>query len=129
MEGVVHTTGRRKSAVARLYIKEGKGDIIVNGQKMEDYFPEDRYQYIVKQSLNLLDALEKYDIKASIAGGGKSGQAVALRLAISKALVENNPEDKKALRQAGFMTRDPRQKERKKPGQPSARKQFQFSKR
>jgi len=129
MEGVINTTGRRKSAVARLYMKEGKGNIVINGRTVENYFPEDRYQYIVKQPINLLDLEGKFDIKINVDGGGSTGQAEAVRLAISRALVENNPEDKSALRKAGFMTRDPREKERKKPGQPGARKQFQFSKR
>ncbi len=129
MEGVINTTGRRKSAVARLYMKEGKGNIIINGRKMEDYFPEARYQYVVKQPLILLDLVDKFDIKVNIDGGGITGQAEAVRLAVARALIQNNPEDKSALRKAGFVTRDPREKERKKPGQPGARKQFQFSKR
>jgi len=129
MEGVINTTGRRKSAVARLYMKEGKGNIIVNGKKVEEYFPADRYQYVVRQPLLLLDFVEKFDIKVNVDGGGITGQAEAVRLAVARALVENNQEDKSALRKAGFLTRDPREKERKKPGQPGARKQFQFSKR
>ena len=129
MEGVINTTGRRKSAVARLYMKEGKGNIVINGRSLEDFFTEARYHYIVKQPLNLLDVADKYDIKINIHGGGITGQAEAIRLAIARALVEVNEEDKSALRRAGFLTRDPREKERKKPGQPGARKQFQFSKR
>ena len=129
MEGVINTTGRRKSAVARLYMKDGKGNILINGRKIEDYFPEARYQYVVKQPLILLDLVDKFDIKVNIDGGGTTGQAEAVRLAVARALIQNNPEDKSALRKAGFVTRDPREKERKKPGQPGARKQFQFSKR
>ena len=126
---VINTTGRRKSAVARLFLTEGKGNIIINGQKLEEFFPLARYQYVVKQPLELLGVAENYDIKIKIHGGGITGQAEAVRMAIARALVEVNPEDKAALRKAGFVTRDPREKERKKPGQPRARKQFQFSKR
>jgi len=129
MEGIINTTGRRKSAIARLYLKEGKGDILVNGKKMTDYFPDEGYQYVVMQPLNLLEVADKYDIKINIKGGGISGQAESARLAIARALVVVDAENKAELRKAGFVTRDPRVKERKKPGQPSARKQFQFSKR
>jgi small subunit ribosomal protein S9 len=129
MEKVINTTGRRKSAIARLYLKDGKGNIIVNGIEMEKFFPEARFQYIVKQPLNLLEVADKFDIKINLQGGGITGQAEAVRLAIARALVEVDEEYKSALRKAGFLTRDPREKERKKPGQPRARKQFQFSKR
>ncbi len=129
MEGVINTIGRRKSAVARLFISEGKGNISINNRTLENYFPASRYQYIVMQPLNLLELTDQYDIKITVSGGGETGQAEAIRLAISRALVEIDAERKSALRKAGFMTRDPRAKERKKPGQPSARKQFQFSKR
>ncbi len=129
MEKVINTTGRRKSAIARLYMKDGKGNIIVNGIEMEKFFPEARFQYIVKQPLNLLNVADKYDIKINLKGGGITGQAEAVRLAIARALVEVDEEYKSELRKAGFLTRDPREKERKKPGQPRARKQFQFSKR
>jgi len=128
MEKVINTTGRRKSAIARLYLKDGKGNIIVNGIEMEKFFPEARFQYIVKQPLNLLEVADKFDIKINLQGGGITGQAEAVRLAIARALVEVDEEYKSALRKAGFLTRDPREKERKKPGQPRARKQFQFSK-
>lgn len=126
---VINTTGRRKSAIARLFLTEGKGNIVINGQKLEEFFPLARYQYVVKQPLELLAVIEKYDIKIKLEGGGITGQAEAVRMAIARALIEVNPEDKAALRKAGFVTRDPRAKERKKPGQPRARKQFQFSKR
>lgn len=126
---VINTTGRRKSAIARLFLTEGKGNIVINGQKLEEFFPLARYQYVVKQPLELLGVTDKYDIKIKLQGGGITGQAEAVRMAIARALVEVNPEDKAALRKAGFITRDPRAKERKKPGQPRARKQFQFSKR
>ena len=129
---VVNALGRRKSAVARVYVteaKEGKGKITINKKDLTEYFPSSILQFVVKQPLNLLDAAEKYDIKVNLFGGGYTGQSQALRLAIARALVKINAEDKKALRAEGFMTRDPREVERKKPGQPKARRRFQFSKR
>ena len=126
---VINTIGRRKSAIARIYLTEGKGKIIINNKDYKDYFPTGTLQYVVMQPLVLLEMGEKFDIKANIDGGGIMGQAEALRLAISRALIEINSEDKSALRTAGFVTRDPRQVERKKPGQKKARKKFQFSKR
>lgn len=126
---VINTIGRRKAAIARVYVSEGKGQIIVNNKDYKEYFPTGTLQYIVKQPLNLLEVAEKYDIKVNLVGGGIKGQAEALRLAIARALYSINPEDKPALRAAGFVTRDPRQVERKKPGQKKARKKFQFSKR
>ncbi|HQB27639.1 MAG TPA: 30S ribosomal protein S9 [Paludibacter sp.] len=126
---VVNALGRRKAAVARIYVKEGKGEIIVNDRELKAYFPSPILQYIVKQPLNKLGVVEKYDIKVNLDGGGFKGQAEALRLAIARALVKINPEDKLALKSEGFMTRDPREVERKKPGRPGARKRFQFSKR
>ena len=125
----VNAVGRRKAAIARVIVKEGNGEITINHRPLEIYFPSSILQYIVKQPLNTLDAAEKYDIKVNLDGGGYKGQAEALRLAIARALVKINPEDKPALRAEGFMTRDPRSVERKKPGQPKARKRFQFSKR
>lgn len=126
---VVNTIGRRKAAVARVYVSEGKGQITINKKDLKEYFPLDLLQYIVKQPLNVLEVAEKYDIQANLNGGGTKGQAEALRLAIARALVEIDPESKKQLRAAGLMTRDPRVIERKKPGRPKARKRFQFSKR
>ncbi|MCA1757656.1 MAG: 30S ribosomal protein S9 [Bacteroidales bacterium] len=126
---VINTLGRRKAAVARVYLKDGSGSITVNGKDYKEYFSTETLQYIVMQPLNLLNVAVKYDIKANLDGGGVKGQAEALRLGISRALVKINEEDKSALRTAGFMTRDPREVERKKPGQPKARKRFQFSKR
>ncbi len=126
---VINTIGRRKSAIARIYLTEGKGKIIINNKDYKDYFPTGTLQYVVMQPLVLLEMGEKFDIKANLDGGGIMGQAEALRLAISRALIEINSEDKSALRTAGFVTRDPRQVERKKPGQKKARKKFQFSKR
>ncbi|MBP5306735.1 MAG: 30S ribosomal protein S9 [Paludibacteraceae bacterium] len=126
---VVNALGRRKSAVARIYVSDGSGKITVNGREFEQYFPEVRLQYVIKQPLVKLEAAEKYDIKVNLDGGGYTGQAEALRLAIARALVKINPEDKVALKKDGFLTRDAREVERKKPGQPKARKRFQFSKR
>ena len=125
----VNAVGRRKAAIARVIVKEGTGAITINKRPLEVYFPSSILQYIVKQPLATLDVVEKYDIKVNLDGGGYKGQAEALRLAIARALVKINPEDKPALRAEGFMTRDPRSVERKKPGQPKARKRFQFSKR
>ncbi len=126
---VINAIGRRKSAVARVFVSEGKGEITINKTDLAVYFPSSIMQFIVKQPLNTLGVAEKYDIKVNLDGGGFKGQAEALRLAIARALVKINPEDKPALKAEGFMTRDPRQVERKKPGQPKARKRFQFSKR
>ncbi|MGL5683025.1 MAG: 30S ribosomal protein S9 [Marinifilaceae bacterium] len=125
----ISTVGRRKAAVARVYVSEGKGNITINKRSLEEYFTIPTLQFIVKQPLALLAAEGQYDIKVNLDGGGFKGQAEALRLGIARALVEINAEDKSALRAAGFMTRDPREVERKKPGQPKARKRFQFSKR
>ncbi len=125
----VNAIGRRKAAVARVYLTEGNGNIVIDKRHIDVYFPSSILQYIVKQPLNTLEVADKYDIYAHIDGGGYKGQAEALRLAISRALVKINAEDKPALRAEGFMTRDPRAVERKKPGQPKARKRFQFSKR
>ena len=126
---VVNAIGRRKSAVARVYVSEGTGKITINKKDVTEYFPSAILQYVVKQPLLTLDAAEKYDIVAHLDGGGYKGQAEALRLAIARALVKVDPEDKAALRKEGFMTRDAREVERKKPGRPKARKRFQFSKR
>ena len=125
----VNAVGRRKAAVARVYVTEGSGNIVIDKRPLEVYFPSSILQYVVKQPLNKLEVADKYDIVAHIDGGGFKGQAEALRLAIARALVKINPEDKPALRSEGFMTRDARVVERKKPGRPKARKRFQFSKR
>lgn len=125
----VNAVGRRKAAVARVYLSEGSGKIIIDKRTLEDYFPSSILQYVVLQPLNKLEVADKYDIIAHIDGGGFKGQAEAMRLAIARALVKINPEDKPALRSEGFMTRDARVVERKKPGRPKARKRFQFSKR
>ena len=125
----INAVGRRKAAVARVILEEGTGVITINKRPLEVYFPSSILQFIVKQPLALLDVVEKYDIHVNLDGGGYKGQAEALRLAIARALVKVNPDDKSILRKHGFMTRDPRAVERKKPGQPKARKRFQFSKR
>ncbi len=125
----VNAVGRRKAAIARVIVGEGNGAITINKRPLEVYFPSSILQYIVKQPLNTLDCAEKYDIHVNLDGGGYKGQAEALRLGIARALVKINPDDKAVLRKQGFMTRDPRAVERKKPGQPKARKRFQFSKR
>ena len=126
---VVNALGRRKSAIARIYVSEGTGKITINKRDLTEYFPSTILQYVVKQPLNTLDVVEKYDIKVNLQGGGYTGQSQALRLAIARALVKINAEDKKALRAEGLMTRDSREVERKKPGRPKARRRFQFSKR
>ena len=126
---VVNALGRRKSAVARVFVSEGTGKITINKRDLAQYFPSTILQYVVKQPLNALQVAEIYDIKVNLCGGGFTGQSQALRLAIARALVKINPEDTKALRAEGFMTRDSRSVERKKPGRPKARRRFQFSKR
>ena len=126
---MVNAIGRRKRAVARVYVTEGTGKITINKRDLTVYFPSSLLQYVVLQPLKKLDVAEKYDIKVNLDGGGYNGQANALRLAIARALVKINPEDKKTLRVEGFLTRDSRSVERKKPGQPKARRRFQFSKR
>ena len=126
---VINAIGRRKSAVARVYVSEGTGKITINKRDITEFFPSAILQYVVKQPLAELGAVEKYDIKANLDGGGFTGQSQALRLAIARALVKVDAEDKKTLKGQGFLTRDSREVERKKPGQPKARRRFQFSKR
>lgn len=126
---VINTSGRRKTSVARIYMTKGSGNIEVNGRDYKEYFSTPTLQYYVVQSLNIAKAANEYDVKVNVAGGGITGQAQAIRLAIAKALVEINPEAKKDLRAEGIVTRDPRMVERKKFGQKKARARFQFSKR
>ncbi len=126
---VINTSGRRKTSVARAYLTKGKGNIEVNGKDYKVYFSTPTLQYYVTQALNIAKVNGEYDIKANVKGGGITGQAQAIRLAIAKALVEINEEYKKDLRAEGLMTRDPRMVERKKFGQKKARRRFQFSKR
>ncbi|MBO5663939.1 MAG: 30S ribosomal protein S9 [Bacteroidales bacterium] len=126
---VVNAVGRRKAAVARVFVKQGEGNITINKRDLKVYFPSPLLQYVVLQPLNKLGVVSNYDININLNGGGYNGQAEAARLGIARALVKINPEDKSALRAEGFMTRDSRIVERKKPGRPKARKRFQFSKR
>ena len=125
----INAIGRRKGAIARVYVTEGTGKIVINKKDLANYFPSSILQFVVRQPLNKLEVAEKYDIKINLRGGGFKGQSEAARLAITRALIKINPEDKATLRAAGFVTRDPRVVERKKPGRPKARKRFQFSKR
>jgi len=126
---VVNAIGRRKAAVARVYVKDGSGKITINKRELDNYFPSSLLQYVVKQPLSTLNITEQYDIQVNLFGGGFKGQSEATRLAITRALIKINPEVKPALKAEGFTTRDPRAVERKKPGRPKARKRFQFSKR
>ncbi len=126
---VINTIGRRKTSVARIYMKPGKGEITVNKRSLETYFPFDLHQIVVKQPLTLVNEGDAYDIKINVDGGGIKGQAEAVRMAISRALCEFNPEHRTPLKKEGFLTRDPRMVERKKPGRRKARRKFQFSKR
>ena len=126
---VVNAIGRRKAAVARVYVSEGTGKITINNRDLANYFPSSILQFVVKQPLAKLNVAEQYDIKINFVGGGFKGQSEAARLGIARALVKINPEDKAALRAEGFITRDPRSFERKKPGRPKSRKRLQFSKR
>ena len=126
---VINAIGRRKAAVARVYLTAGKGNIIINDRDYKEYFPSQVLQYIVEQPLQLLEIAQKYDIKVNLDGGGVKGQAEALRLGITRALIKIDEAIKPKLKAAGFTTRDPREVERKKPGRPKARKRFQFSKR
>jgi small subunit ribosomal protein S9 len=125
----VNAIGRRKSAIARIYINEGKGKITINDRAFEEYFPLQQTQNIIQQPITLAEASNKYDIIVNLKGGGTTGQAEALRLALARAMVKINPEIKGTLKAVSLLTRDPREVERKKPGQPGARKRFQFSKR
>jgi len=126
---ITNTLGRRKTAVARIYMKKGSGTITVNDRDYKEYFPLATLQYVITQPLVLAELEGEYDIKVNMDGGGIAGQAEALRLAISRALVEINPELRPVLKVKGLLRRDPRMVERKKPGRPKARKRFQFSKR
>jgi small subunit ribosomal protein S9 len=122
-------TGRRKSSVARVIMKEGKGEIRVNEKPFDTYFPRETLRMVIKQPLELSGMVEKLDISANVSGGGLSGQAGAVRLGISRALLQVNSDLRGKLKKEGFLTRDPRAKERKKYGLKGARKRFQFSKR
>jgi small subunit ribosomal protein S9 len=125
----VNAIGRRKAAVARVYLSDGKGNITINNRDFKEYFGAETLQYVVTQPLVLLNISDKYDIRVNLDGGGVKGQAEAVRLGITRALIMIDAENKPVLKANGFVTRDPREVERKKPGQPKARKRFQFSKR
>ncbi len=122
-------TGRRKTAVARVYLREGEGNIVINGRKVEEYFSNPLYVYMVRQPLDVTDNMNKFDLVINVAGGGPTGQAGACRHGIARALVQHDEANRPALHASGFMTRDSRMVERKKFGQPGARRKFQFSKR
>ena len=122
-------TGRRKSATARVFMRPGSGEIVVNKRRFEEYFPNETHRMVIRQPLHLTDSVGKFDILVNVDGGGIAGQAGAVRHGITRALMELNPEFRIRLKKAGFVTRDPRGKERKKYGQKGARKRFQFSKR
>jgi len=126
---VINSLGRRKTSVARVYATKGKGKILVNGRELKDYFPTGTLQTIVQQPLELVEENGNFDIQVNVHGGGFKGQAEAVRLAISKALIEDNAENRSPLKKEGFLTRDPRMVERKKYGRRKARRRFQFSKR
>ncbi len=126
---VINKIGRRKTSVARLYLNAGNGNISINGRTLEDYFPLEIHKIIIKQPLVLVEADGKFDLKVNVNGGGFKGQAEAIRLAVSRALCELDPENRPPLKKEGFLTRDPRMVERKKFGRRKARKKFQFSKR
>ena len=129
MNGVIHSIGRRKEAVCRVYLKPGSGKWDVNGRTLGDYFPRPTLVSAIQQAFTATDTLGRYDVKATLNGGGQAGQAGALRLAVARALVNVDEAYKRKLRELGLLTRDARRVERKKPGQPGARKRFQFSKR
>ena len=126
---VINTLGRRKTAVARVYMTKGKGKFTINKKDYKEFFPIDVLQAKINQPFELTDTAGQYDLNVNVAGGGINGQVEAVRLGISRALVKINEENKPLLKEEGLMTRDPRMVERKKPGQPKARKKFQFSKR
>jgi small subunit ribosomal protein S9 len=125
----IYATGKRKTAVARIWLKPGAGALTVNEVPADEYFERMTSRMVARQSLELLEAADKYEIRATVCGGGHSAQAEAVRHAISRALVAEDPERRRALKRAGYLTRDARKKERKKYGQPGARKRFQYSKR
>jgi small subunit ribosomal protein S9 len=124
-----YATGRRKTSTARVFLRPGSGKMVVNGRDFESYFARETQKMLVKQPLQLTETVDKFDMFATVEGGGASGQAGAVRHGIARALLEYNTELRERLKSAGFLTRDPRKKERKKYGQPGARKRFQFSKR
>jgi len=125
----MYATGRRKTSIARVWVKPGNGNIVINKQPINEYFRRQTLELVVRQPLEQIGAVDQFDIMANVCGGGWSGQAGAVKLAIARCLVQADEKNKKPLREAGFLTRDARKVERKKPGQKKARKRFQFSKR
>ncbi|MDZ7649761.1 MAG: 30S ribosomal protein S9 [Cytophagales bacterium] len=126
---IINTIGRRKTSIARVYVKPGKGQIVVNDRELNEYFPSEILQTTVKQAITLVKMDGQYDVTVNVEGGGNKGQAEAIRLGIARALVIFNDENRSPLRKEGLLTRDSRMVERKKPGRAKARKKFQFSKR
>jgi small subunit ribosomal protein S9 len=124
-----YATGKRKTAIARVWLKAGTGTIVVNGKPVDDYFERETSRMVLRQALELIEASDQFDVWATCTGGGKSAQAEAMRHGISRALITLDPEKRSVVKRAGFLTRDARKKERKKYGQPGARKRFQYSKR
>lgn len=129
IHGKAYGTGKRKNAIARVFLKPGSGKIVINGRDVEEYFPRKTSVMILRQALELVEKGSEFDVTANVCGGGESGQAGAVRHGISRALLVVDPALRPSLKRAGFLTRDARKKERKKPGQPGARKKFQYSKR
>ena len=129
MAEVINTIGRRKTSIARIYLQSGKGDIVVNGRDYKEYFPTEVLQIILNQPFTSTNTIGSYDVKVNVEGGGNTGQAEAIRMAISRALNEASADNRPILKKAGFLTRDDRMVERKKPGRRKARRRFQFSKR
>lgn len=129
IHGKFYGTGKRKSAIARVFLAPGSGKITINGRTPENYFPRETLRMVVKQPLELLSKAEEFDVVATVRGGGTAAQALAMRHGISRALTNTDEAARPPLKKAGFLTRDARKKERKKPGQPGARKKFQYSKR
>jgi small subunit ribosomal protein S9 len=128
-EAKIYATGKRKTAVARVWIAPGTGQYTINGRPSDDYFVRETNRMVMRQSLELLEVADQFDVTATVAGGGHSAQAEAVRHGVARALIEGDAERRSSLKRAGFLTRDARKKERKKYGQPGARKRFQYSKR
>ena len=129
IHGRSYGTGKRKTAIARVFLKPGSGQFVVNGRGLTEYFPRQTAELIIQQPFDIIEQRDQYDIEVNVSGGGLAGQAEAVRHGIARALIVHDPELRGALKRAGFLTRDARKKERKKPGQPGARKKFQYSKR
>lgn len=129
IDGRYYGTGKRKNAIARVFLKSGDGKIVINGREVAEYFPRPTSVMIIHQPFEVVEQSGKFDVEANVSGGGVAAQAEAVRHGISRALLNVNPELRAVLKRAGFLTRDARKKERKKPGQPGARKKFQYSKR